>query len=161
MIIIPTYIEEQNIPAEEKLRLGKEFTIMSMAGDIKAELQEETDPNKESWTDPEIGVLVGASGTKTYRLKGQYFEFFIKLYKAYSNGYPKIKNPKRNAAWSFYKTIIPELNSRNKDEKNLFGLNLLKAARQQAAINAEKDANGQTPQQLQGWITERRYEDFM
>ena len=157
MIIIPDYIEDKDIPAEEKLRLGKEFTEQAMIGNL--ELKELPKENKdESWTDDSIGILVGPNNAKNHRLKGAFFMLFKQLHKAYGHK----DSPKRPAAWSFYKFVVPEITKKkDREEKNKFAKALIKAAEIQCLKNQEISSTGHSIKHLQGWISEQRYESYM
>lgn len=158
MLIIPTYIEEMDIPAEEKLRLGKEFTDKAMVGSIEVKEELPVDDKREDWKDPDVGILVGANNSKTHRLKGGAFILFQQMYIAYGHK----DSPKRPAAWSFVKTIMPHLKTlETKTAKNDFAAKLIQAAKTQCIKNQEILAGGSSVKHLQGWITEQRYESYM
>ena len=159
MIIIPDYILEMDIPAEEKLLLGKNITIdLETKGnvDVMQKKAAKVEAKQEDWKNPNIGVLVGPSGRRQYRLKGEMLRIFLNLFETYG-----VKDGKRNAAWAFYQTIVQDLKILTTPQaKSEYVNTILKAARQASFRNSERMTQGQTPQFLQGWITARRWEDF-
>lgn len=170
MIIIPTHILNSGLSSDEIIEEGRKFTESLNNGDLKPkeivtpalplELPLEAPIKKkdkgEDWNDPDVGVLVGPAGRKQHRLNGGVFKVFMSLYTTYGN-----KNGKRNAAWAFYSVIVPILRQcATKDDMSAFSNKLLKAARAAAMENEEMRLKGSTPQYLQGWITNMKWEDY-
>lgn len=126
----------------------------------KINIPEKEDKSKpiknEDWNDPDIGILVGPNNKPMYRLRGVYLTLFLKMWELYEN-----KNGKRNAAWAFYSTIKPILdNLPDAEAKQSFSRKVLAAVKRARSQNIIYEAEGRTPQYLQGWITSMKFEDF-
>lgn len=168
MIIIPSHILNSGMSPEDMIKEGYRYTELLNKGLAIGDVQHKNttifhepiiDNKKndtENWSDPSVGILVGPNNNKSHRLSGAYFKLFIALYKSYGN-----KNGKRNAAWAFFKVIVPLLNKFTTiEEKEIFGNKILKAAMRASIENEELRLKGSTPQFLQGWISNMKWEDY-
>lgn len=111
------------------------------------------DTSKDRWLNNKDGVKVKVQGKNSYYvLIGPELQLFCMLYAAY--GY---KEGKRSAAGAFVSTIImDEFKNLDAEGKKELSADIIRAAK---VACTNRDPERRTPKMLQGWITERRWED--